>query len=147
MENELECDSVGATEFEVDSEMDQSHNSEIDYEEEFESETSQEFYNSESDSEESDSDGEWWSENDVFTAMGDETVHPNLSFKAIDAVFLILSYYIRHKLTWVVLSNLLTLLHNILGEQSILPRKCLKKYLDLTPNWFYIFTVESVLYT
>lgn len=54
--------------------------------------------------------------------MGDETIHPNLSFKTADAVLLILSYYIRHNLTWTALSNLLTLISILLGDQSTLPK-------------------------
>lgn len=86
---------------------------------------------------------------DAFISMGDETIHPNLSFKTVDAVLLILSYFIRHNLTWTALSNMLILFDVMLGDQSTLRKQniCSRKYSVRIAKHNFISTVESAACT
>lgn len=55
---------------------------------------------------------------DFFRVLSDQLIHPNLECKTADAIIMILSFFLQHHLTWVALEDLLTLFHNILGDDS-----------------------------
>lgn len=59
---------------------------------------------------------------DFFRVISDQLIHPNLECKTADAIIMILSFFLQHHLTWVALEDLLTLFHNILGDESNLPK-------------------------
>lgn len=57
-----------------------------------------------------------------FRTVSDQLIHPSLECKTADAITMILAYFLQHHLTWVALEDLLKLLHNILGDDSNLPK-------------------------
>lgn len=59
---------------------------------------------------------------DFFQELSDQLIYPNLDCKAADAITMILAYFLQHHLTWVALEDLLKLFHNILGDDSNLPK-------------------------
>lgn len=61
-------------------------------------------------------------EDDFFRSITDQIIHPNLQCKTADAIIMILGYFLRHDLTWVALEDLLDLFHNVLGDESRLPK-------------------------
>lgn len=85
-----------------------------------------EVINSESESEnDSDSEGEnanISADDDFFETVTDELIHPNLNCKVADAVLMILSFFLRHRLTWVALEDMLALFDALIGSQSKLPK-------------------------
>lgn len=60
--------------------------------------------------------------NDYFMEISDQLIHPNLQCKTGDAIAMILAYFLQHHLTWVALVDLLKLFHNVLGDDSNLPK-------------------------
>lgn len=61
-------------------------------------------------------------DDDYFNIISEQLIHPNLDCKTADAIAMILAYFLQHHLTWVALEDLLTLFHNILGDESNLPK-------------------------
>jgi hypothetical protein len=61
-------------------------------------------------------------DDDFFRIISDQIIHPNLQCKTADGIVMILAYFLRHNLTWVALEDLLEVFHNVLGEQSNLPK-------------------------
>lgn len=59
---------------------------------------------------------------DFFRAITGQLIHPNLQCETTDAITMILAFFLQHHLTWVALVDLLTLLDNILGDYSNLPK-------------------------
>lgn len=49
-------------------------------------------------------------------------LHPNLNCKVSDAMLMILSFFLRHRLTWVALEDMLTLFDTLIGTNSRLPK-------------------------
>lgn len=61
-------------------------------------------------------------DDDYFNIISEQLIHPNLDCKTADAIAMILAYFLQHHLTWVALEDLLTLFHNIIGDESNLPK-------------------------
>lgn len=61
-------------------------------------------------------------EDDFFNNINDELIHPNLNCKIADAVLMILSFFLRHRLTWVALEDMLKLFDALIGRESRLPK-------------------------
>lgn len=59
---------------------------------------------------------------DFFREISDQLIHPNLQCKTADAITMVLAFFLEHHLAWVALEDLLKLFHNILGEDSNLPK-------------------------
>ncbi|XP_037041520.1 uncharacterized protein LOC119078151 [Bradysia coprophila] len=59
---------------------------------------------------------------DIFAAISDQLIHPNLQCTTLDAITMILSFFLQHHLTWTALEDILKLFHNILGDDSNLPK-------------------------
>lgn len=68
------------------------------------------------------SDTNTYEDDDFFNTITDELIHPNLSCKVSDAMLMILSFFLRHRLTWVALEDMLTLFDALIGTQSRLPK-------------------------
>lgn len=61
-------------------------------------------------------------DDDYFNIISEQLIHPNLDCKTAEAIAMILAYFLKHHLTWVALEDLLTLFHDILGDESNLPK-------------------------
>lgn len=61
-------------------------------------------------------------EDDFFNTITDQLIHPNLNCKVADAILMILSFFLRHRLTWVALEDMLALFDALIGTQSRLPK-------------------------
>lgn len=59
-------------------------------------------------------------DDNFFQSINGQIIHPNLQCKTTDAIIMILSYFLKHSLTWVALEELLELFHNILGIVGIM---------------------------